>query len=142
MNEIYENRDFYKPIVTPYDIEAALNPKLENSHFSYDFNSLVNNEIDATILTDLQTSDVSLLTGQIRYVEKTSEEQENFDSSGDDKQVSVRQEFKVQVSDNYGAGFLSNRSWKGLEQNLGENEPQFAATGRKGVAQGYVNEEH
>ncbi|GLV36925.1 Diphthamide biosynthesis 2 [Carabus blaptoides fortunei] len=139
MNEIYENRDYYKPIVTPYDIEAALNPKLEDAHFSYDFNNLVDNELDVSSLSDLQSSDVSLLTGQIRYVNsETSVVQAN---ATEEQQITLREDFKLQVSDNYGAGFLTNRSWKGLEPNLGQNAPQLATTGRKGVAQGYVNEQ-
>ena len=39
-----------------------------------------------------------------------------------------------------GAGYLQNRSWKGLEQNLGETEVKKAGEGAKGIAMGYENE--
>jgi len=37
--------------------------------------------------------------------------------------------------------FFSSRSWKGLEQNLGQTEVCDAVEGRKGIASGYSNEQ-
>lgn len=39
-----------------------------------------------------------------------------------------------------GAEYLSNRSWRGLEQNLGETKVEKATIGRSGIPQGYENE--
>lgn len=37
--------------------------------------------------------------------------------------------------------FFSSRSWKGLEQNLGQTEVSDAVEGMKGIAAGYSNEQ-
>lgn len=39
-----------------------------------------------------------------------------------------------------GAEFLLNRSWKGLEQNIGETKVEKAVKGRSGIPTGYENE--
>jgi len=39
-----------------------------------------------------------------------------------------------------GAQYLQERSWKGVEQRLGEDPVQPAATGRIGLAWEYTNE--
>ena len=39
-----------------------------------------------------------------------------------------------------GAGYLQNRSWKGLEQNLGQTEVKKATEGERGIAMGYEKE--
>lgn len=140
MNDIYENRDFYKPIVTPFDIESALNSKLPSTiQFSYDYNKmlLLNPEIDDTIRQD--QSDVSLLTGNIRYQGNNNDEPIT-DEPTNVTDIAVRTDGKLQVNQNSGAGFLANRGWKGLQQDLGKDEVKLATKGRKGIAQGYENE--
>lgn len=140
LNEIYENRDFYKPVVTPYDIESALNPKHDDtsSKFSYDYNQLLLKDLDPNSLKDnIVQNDVSLLSGKIRSSE-TGEEMNSLEV--DDQQIMVRNEGKIVSSTKYGAGYLSSKSWQGLEQNLGKDEPKMAETGRSGIAYGYHNE--
>jgi hypothetical protein len=41
-----------------------------------------------------------------------------------------------------GAEFLQNRSWQGLEQDLGKTEVTKAVQGVKGIAMGYENEKN
>ncbi len=51
------------------------------------------------------------------------------------------QETSVSVLHRGGGGeFLSERSWKGLEQRLGETEVKKAVEGRRGIAMGYEGE--
>lgn len=38
------------------------------------------------------------------------------------------------------AEFLNKRTWRGLEQQLGETEVTMAAEGRSGLAAGYTHE--
>ena len=38
------------------------------------------------------------------------------------------------------AEFLASRSWKGLEQNLGETPVTKAVEGKEGIAAGYTDE--
>ncbi|XP_017781332.1 PREDICTED: diphthamide biosynthesis protein 2 [Nicrophorus vespilloides] len=130
MNEIYESRDFYRPIVTPYDVEVALNSNASTDlKFSYDFNSSIAHDSDNLAATD--KSDVSLISGNIRY---------NSEIKMNEESRLVLKESSGALIESHGAGFLANRSWTGLEQNLGQTEVMLAVDGRSGIAQGYANE--
>lgn len=136
MNEIYENREFYKPIVTPFDVEAALNPRRSpGATFSYDYNTFLqrSEEITDDVKNDIVDSDVSLITGNVRR------RTEDVAESNGGTDLVVREDGKVALNSTYGAGYLSSRSWKGLEQT-GSAEPHLAQKGRSGIAYGYENE--
>lgn len=130
MNEIYESRDYYKPLVTPYDVEIALNSNAKDVNFSYDYNSFINASNLDNLEVDLN-EDVSLLTGNVRS-NRTDDEKLEENSAIVKKEGSVVE---------YGAGFLQNRTWRGLEQNLGQTEVKLAEEGRRGIAGGYNNEQ-
>lgn len=130
MNEMYESRDFYKPIVTPYDIETALNPQTTGLNFSYDYNSfLEKSELDPDLEFKIPANDVSLLTGKLRS-------HLDSDTNEDSSALAVKSDGTLAVQH----GFLENKSWRGLEQKLGEDEPAIAVEGRSGIASGYENE--
>lgn len=139
MNEIYESRDFYKPIVTPYDIEMALNDNnFDTNNFTYDFNSFLSKTSQVVENLNEDKLDVSLLTGHIRNLNKKIDE--NIENDERTNDLAVRNDGTLALNSSYGAGFLANRSWKGLEQNLGKNDVKLAEEGRSGVAQSYQNE--
>ncbi|GJQ85950.1 hypothetical protein Trydic_g21798 [Trypoxylus dichotomus] len=133
MSDIFDSRDFHKPLVTPYDIEVALNPKSANINFSYDFNSdYLKEELDSNIENK---PDVSLISGNIRYKEDHEESKDNSN------EIAVKSEGAVALCDGKtGAGFFATRSFKGLEQKLGQTEVELAVEGRKGIPQQYDNE--
>ncbi|KAI4454753.1 diphthamide biosynthesis protein [Holotrichia oblita] len=132
MSDIFESRDFYKPFVTPFDIEIALNPKSIDSNFTYDLNAdYLQQEIDENIE---HKPDVSLITGNLRY----KDIEDKSDSSS--KEVALRSDGTIAVSDKSGAGFLATRTFKGLEQKLGQTEVKLATDGKKGIPQQYENE--
>lgn len=139
MNEIFDNRDFYQPLVTPYDIEVALNPSIEEINFSYDFNSVIplDSELnESDILENSKKNDISLITGRLRNFNQDK----LTDGSSNSNSLAVRPDGTVATNSNYGAGFLNERTWKGLEQNLGQTNVVTATEGRKGIAQSYDNE--
>ncbi|RZC34690.1 diphthamide biosynthesis protein 2 [Asbolus verrucosus] len=127
LNDIYDNRDYYKPIVTMYDVEMALNPSSEGLGFTYDYNDFLSRPISEVVDNN---GDVSLLTGKIRG---------NFDDTVGAELV-AKGEGVVALNTAHGAGFLAARSWKGLERGLGENEVKMAEEGRRGIAQHYSEE--
>ncbi|XP_018329150.1 2-(3-amino-3-carboxypropyl)histidine synthase subunit 2-like [Agrilus planipennis] len=140
MNELYESRDFYQPIVTPYDVEMALNPNAKQLQFSYDFNTY----FSETDLENLnlrkanEDADVSLITGKVR--QSVTQEEDSVDLE-EQTQVALGSDGTVALNTHYGAGFLGARSWKGLDPNLGKDEPAVIQEGRKGVAMAYENEQ-
>ncbi|KAK5638455.1 hypothetical protein RI129_012750 [Pyrocoelia pectoralis] len=132
MNEIYDSREFYKPIVTPYDVEVALNAAAESHDFTFNYNDYLT---DSEIRPNVE-SDVSLITGALRL----NVREQSGEVSGNETDLAIRSEGVVALNTNFGAGFLHQRNWKGLEQNLGENEAELATEGHRGIAQGYSNE--
>lgn len=142
MNDIFDSRDFYQPLVTPYDVEMALNTNSDRTNFSYDFNSAIdfNVELNKTNIIDSLKNDVSLLTGKIRNLESDDDVTiYNKDDNGDGT-IAIKSDGMLAINYNYGAGYLNDRTWKGLEQNLGKNDVKLAVDGKKGIAQGYDNE--
>ena len=80
--------------------------------------------------------DVSLITGKVRSREVVS-----IDNEKDkDFAVSIQDRRITSIHQNGGGEFLSQRSWQGLEQRLGETKPELAKEGQKGIAWGYENE--
>ncbi|XP_028129062.1 2-(3-amino-3-carboxypropyl)histidine synthase subunit 2 [Diabrotica virgifera virgifera] len=139
MSEIYDRRDFYKPIATPFDVETALNVDLETNpewihKFSYDFNDYL--DICGDISTTYkQTEDISLLTNKVRVLNPEVAENNNGDQT-----IAVKNDGTIALG-NSGAGYLAQRTWKGLEQNLGQTEVELAKEGRAGIASKYENEQ-
>ncbi|KAK9874379.1 hypothetical protein WA026_002726 [Henosepilachna vigintioctopunctata] len=136
MNEVYDSKEFYKPIVTPYDVEIAFNPGLEDISFSYDYNSFLNKVSDDSSLKPVSESDVSLLTGNLRSIQFDDAKQSS------DEKIVLKTSGTLIESSKFGAGYLAERSWKGLEQNVGQTQVKLAKEGRAGIAQFYVNESH
>ncbi|KAL3271079.1 hypothetical protein HHI36_021578 [Cryptolaemus montrouzieri] len=135
MNEVYESKDFYKPIVTPCDVEKAFNLESEAIKFTYDYNSFLSKVTNEKELKPLEGTDISLLTGSLR-----SNEVDISGSVSEGGEVALKTTGALVESTEFGAGYLAARSWKGLEQDLGNTEVQYAKEGRTGIAQSYSNE--
>ncbi|XP_018561728.1 2-(3-amino-3-carboxypropyl)histidine synthase subunit 2 [Anoplophora glabripennis] len=139
LSEIYENRDFYRPIVTPFDVEAALNPDPDkNIRFSYDYNNFLNDKPVGEYRGEEETADVSLLTNKIRTLNHQEESAFNMDSNT--SQIAVRPDGTIMLRGSRGAEFLAQRSWKGLERDVAVKEAELAKEGRLGTAKKYQNE--
>ncbi|KAJ8967034.1 hypothetical protein NQ314_003151 [Rhamnusium bicolor] len=111
LSDIYENRDFYRPIVTPFDIEIALN----RSERLVPIEDVEDEE-----------GDVSLITNTIRTTTlESASANVATDLSPAESQVALQTE----------------RLWRGLEQDLGQTEAELAQEGRSGIARKYKNEE-
>jgi len=80
------------------------------------------------------TADVSLVTGQIRVMSERESSSSNVSSSN---VVALKGDSAVSTDLATGSEFLSKRSWRGLEQNLGQNDVVLASKGRSGVPQNY-----
>lgn len=136
MNNIFNSHEFYKPIVTPFDVEIALNANATNLKFSYDYNQYLDRLTEIDVNT--KESDVSLLTGKLRFHHPSQENIEN--NSQSDGQLFLKTDRAVALNTNFGAGFLNERSWKGLDPCLGQTDVTEVQEGRKGIAQEYLNE--
>lgn len=130
-NDLYNNRDFYKPIVYPFELEIALNSNREqyyNYHITDYDDLLPGKRYHCEIDHIKEPTDVSLITGNIRETKIKSKFQ-------DGSELAETNWALESIGQN-----LQNRSWKGLEQNLGETEVVKAEEGRQGIPLQYDNE--
>lgn len=81
MNEVYDSREFYKPIVTPFDVEKAFNPNSQSLKFTFDYNSFLGKVLDNPNIEPLNDPDVSLLTGKLR-INNSENLEENASTEG------------------------------------------------------------
>lgn len=145
LNNIYTSREFYKPLLSVFEVEIALNPawhELMPESYAVDFREILPGgklyrEYDETKLIE---NDVSLVTGTVRMM--TTELQSadtNDDGLSTNKQLQERRNQELMLigsSDSF-----QNRSWTGLEPNLGKTEPAKMKQGRSGIAIKYEDDE-
>lgn len=139
-NSLLDSSEFYKPVVTPFEMEVACNKKREWSEkYVTDFRHLLPGGQSHVPLADQQDdgdeTDMSLITGALRNQNLMSSEPavSPFGSS-----VVLRNQTLTVA--NTAASFLSERSWRGLEQKLGETPVVKAVEGRRGIAIAYEEE--
>ncbi|PNF43950.1 hypothetical protein B7P43_G02789 [Cryptotermes secundus] len=140
-NSLLDSKGFYRPIVTPYEVELACNSNREWSQgYVLEFQHLllggrhyqeVEDNLDGT--TE-DTADISLITGQARVMPGWDSSSHSIPTSG---VVALKGDSTVSTNLATGSEFLTKRSWQGLEQNLGQNEAVLASKGQSGVPQNY-----
>ncbi|XP_035981209.1 2-(3-amino-3-carboxypropyl)histidine synthase subunit 2-like [Fundulus heteroclitus] len=141
-NSLLDSSEFYKPVVTPFEMEVACNRDREwSGEYVTDFRHLLPGGRSHVPMADQQEdddrTDVSLITGALRSHNLLSSEpvQSSFGSS-----VVLRNQTLTVANTNSAASFLAGRSWQGLEQKLGETPVVKAVEGRRGIAIAYEEE--
>lgn len=165
-NSLLDWKEFYQPVVSLYEVELACNSSRQwSSKYVTDFRQLLCGKknqyrrntvtklflyhqmlivflifalggldfVEAPDTSDADTEDVSLITGKVRRIDVSS----NLEDTQDEA-VATRANLSVCLST--GSEYLANRSWRGLEQNLGETPVDFAVKGRSGIASSYLSE--
>ncbi|XP_061569405.1 2-(3-amino-3-carboxypropyl)histidine synthase subunit 2 [Cololabis saira] len=141
-NCLLDSSEFYKPVVTPFEMEVACNKNREwAQEYVTDFRHLLPGGQSHVPLSDQledgDDTDVSLITGALRSQNLLLREpaQSSCGSS-----VVLRNQSLTVASTNSAASFLAGRSWRGLEQKLGETPVVKAVEGRRGIAIAYEEE--
>lgn len=138
-NNIYLSRDFYKPLLSVFEAELALNPAWRQQYpdfYSVDFNEILPNGKHyryAENPAENDDVDVSLVTGRIRSLQTTSTIQ-NTETDTDNTQLEMKNNQLMQTSS---SNTFKDRSWTGLNPNLGKDEPSKITKGRSGIAVKY-----
>ncbi|CAK9803533.1 2-(3-amino-3-carboxypropyl)histidine synthase subunit 2 [Anthophora plagiata] len=134
-NEIFDSREFLKPILMPYEVELAFNSSREcYTQCCMDFRQILPggvNYIDFKASTD---SDVSLITGDLRNCNENAPYTDKMNA------LVIKNSTGVVAIGKAGAEFLHSRSWKGVEQRLGKDAIHSATIGRSGLPNRYENE--
>lgn len=140
-NSLLDSSEFYRPIVTPFEMEVACNKNREwSEEYITDFRHLLPGGKSHVPLADqleeCDETDVSLITGALRSHHLLNSEPTESSSSSS----LVLRNQTLTVATNSAASFLAGRSWQGLEQKLGETPVVKAVEGRRGIAIAYEEE--
>lgn len=134
-NSLLDSKEFLKPIITPFELEVALNAnRTWTGDYLADFSDILpgGSKFIEFKQSD-EDADLSLITGKIRINEKI----ENSDESS--KALAVQDTRITSLHQSGGGQFLAERSWQGLEQKIGETAPTLAVEGQTGIAWNYTN---
>ncbi|XP_069693857.1 2-(3-amino-3-carboxypropyl)histidine synthase subunit 2 [Periplaneta americana] len=139
-NSLLDSKEFYRPIVTPYEVELACNLSREwSENYVLEFQHLLpggrlyQRLEDNADETSENASDVSLVTGRVRVLQDEPCDSSLFASNV----VALKGDSTVSTNLATGTEFLSRRTWQGLEQKLGETEVTLASKGQSGIPQNY-----
>ncbi|XP_061191855.1 2-(3-amino-3-carboxypropyl)histidine synthase subunit 2-like [Saccostrea echinata] len=136
-NSLLDSSEFYKPVVTPFEMELACNSNLEwDGNYVTSFADLLpgGSSYRELIIPDEEVADVSLVTGKMRNIGVSKDPPETMSSV-----VLRSQALGVSTIKADSAGeYLSNRSWRGLDQQLGQTPVTDAVEGLFGIAANYT----
>ncbi|CAE6424751.1 unnamed protein product [Rhizoctonia solani] len=152
-NSVIDSKEFYRPIVTPFELEIALGvDRSWTGEYVLDFDQILSSRKPDDV-PDEQVSDedpdqpsFSLVTGTYRhakrYVDPKVAHGERVDPDSHAIALRNNESALSQAVATAGSEFLHSRSFQGLEQRLGKDEPAVLEQGRSGIAKGYEDVDH
>ena len=140
-NSLIDSKEFFKPIVTPFEIEmACLHNREWTGEYITDFRDLLHGEpsyLEIKDCVDNIEPEYSLITGQLRSC--TNKIDNNSESSTEVALISNEKRLVPHNVTN-ASDFLLTRTWQGLQINSSDTEVRKAIDGRSGIANDYENE--
>ncbi|KAF8320686.1 diphthamide biosynthesis protein [Clavulina sp. PMI_390] len=144
-NSIIDGKDFLRPIITPHELLATLDPEFEwGLEYTLSFTDVLA-QASQTDTVDPPPNDddddqptFSLVSGTYRHA-KNYGPGRDMSLDGSSTTVATRSSDRsLTLARESAAGiFLQARTFRGLEQNIGQDAPSILEQGRSGVAQGY-----
>ncbi|XP_034940364.1 2-(3-amino-3-carboxypropyl)histidine synthase subunit 2 [Chelonus insularis] len=136
-DNIFDSRQYFKPILTPFEVELAFNKSRQfSTNYCLDFRQILPGGTNYVEFTSSEDTDVSLVSGNIRGHSNHCSSEPDVDKMS---ALTCKSDGTIAIG-KAGANFLNNRSWKGLEQKLGESEVVPAEKGRSGLPVNYDSE--
>ncbi|XP_053698038.1 2-(3-amino-3-carboxypropyl)histidine synthase subunit 2 [Sabethes cyaneus] len=144
-NNLFTSREFFKPLVSVFECELAFNPAWMGQfpdRYSTNFAEILPSgslyrPFDPAAV-DSEAADVSLVTGMVRNATRSEVEQPETSAGSSSQQLLVRGRNELATVSSGDA--FQNRSWQGLEQNLGRDAPAVVVEGRSGIPIKYDND--
>ncbi|CAH0480882.1 unnamed protein product [Peronospora belbahrii] len=155
-NTLMDSKEFYKPIVTPYELQLALSPtEVWDGQYKTDFREVIpaleNTTQSVEQVADGEENDnadqpyFSLISGTYKTTTLDRKAKtytitlhgEN-DASTTLQVKNERTELTTYYSE--AADYLSTREYQGLDPRMGETSAHAAIKGSKGIARGYTHE--
>lgn len=136
-NNLYTSRDFYKPLISIFEVEMALNPAWHMQipeSYSNDFREILPEgklyKSSSGMPSSMMENDISLVTGKVRQMRTIDDEC----ASNDDINYGVMQERnKNQIIGMATLNKFQDRTFQGLDPAMGKDEPSKITQGRKGI---------
>eukprot|EP01090_Pellita_catalonica_P005722 TRINITY_DN15960_c0_g1_i1.p1 TRINITY_DN15960_c0_g1~~TRINITY_DN15960_c0_g1_i1.p1 ORF type:complete len:485 (-),score=89.53 TRINITY_DN15960_c0_g1_i1:715-2169(-) len=154
-NSLLDSKEFYKPVVTPFEVAMALGDLEWKGEIDFDFASVLglsqelaqHNISGGDARYSLVDGSVHETTGLNMKKEKQNEEEpeeaaerREMDALGivkvDQEKKALAQMFEWSPA----LRLLKERTWQGLDMKLGETEVQKVEKGREGLPIGYSHE--
>lgn len=133
-NNLYNSRDFYKPLISVFEAEMGLNPAWNHQvpdTYSTDFREVLpegklHKSSNEGHMTD---TDISLVTGKIRGYRS------EVDCASNDESFAgaMQERGKYQLAELSSINKFQERTFRGLDPALGKDEPARIEQGRKGI---------
>ena len=145
VNLMDHSSDYYHPIVTPFELDLALNSRDWTGKYSVEFSELVSKMKldDPSDDRDADGEDemyYSLISGSMKpKPRKVTHPSDNSESSSRDIQVVTHPRDLVLASSVTAASF-NRREYRGLDPRIGQSEVQKAVDGLCGIAMAYEGE--
>ncbi|ORX46325.1 diphthamide biosynthesis protein 2 [Hesseltinella vesiculosa] len=153
-NSLIDSKEFYRPIVTPYELELALMKSAEwTGNYVLDFSKLLPHLRSGDFQYDEEKDDgssddeghFSLITGQyvsnpFQKVRHTSEDAMALTSQLSGLTLRNQETTITQLLNSTAGDYLQKRSYQGLDPKIGEDEASVVEEGRSGIARGYTQE--
>ncbi|KIP03700.1 hypothetical protein PHLGIDRAFT_25997 [Phlebiopsis gigantea 11061_1 CR5-6] len=149
-NSLVEAKEFLRPIITPYELEVALQPEPTwTGRYVLDFGKLALAEgndastgsgSDADNDEDADKPMFSLVSGTYRTAKRFGAGAETAGAVEDAPSAIVlrnRENALSVLPDSAASQFLQSRTYRGLETRLGQDAPSVLEQGRSGIARGY-----
>ncbi|KXN72998.1 diphthamide biosynthesis protein [Conidiobolus coronatus NRRL 28638] len=148
-NSLIDSKDFYKPVITPYELQLALDDNLGwSGKLVTDFETIIkessnadNDESNSNKDSDDEDAPhFSLITG--KFVKRRNYQPDSQETSDQLNALTINSHTKdIAVAFGSASGeHLHSREYIGLNPEIGQTEVKKAEEGRRGVARGYTHE--
>ena len=121
-NVILDSSDYYKPVITPYELYLALS------------------DSPCSVITDNYSNDINSDFIKFSSLRVNDTDEDNLLDHTKDTQLKMKYDYALQKKEQPTASsFLEERTWRGLEKNT-ENLPSLVETGKAGIPIFYSSE--
>ncbi|XP_017101959.2 2-(3-amino-3-carboxypropyl)histidine synthase subunit 2 [Drosophila bipectinata] len=139
-NNMYDSKEYYKPIVSVFEAEMALNPAWHMKYpeaYVTDFKQLLpeGRSFLAFDKEAIPEQDVSLVSGKVRGAVN-----ESLETAGDPASLALATQAKMSLMTTDTGLTFEDRTWQGLDPALGQTEPAQLQQGLSGIPIKYTHQ--
>ncbi|KLO11785.1 diphthamide biosynthesis protein [Schizopora paradoxa] len=144
-----ESKDYFKPIITPFELEVALQKAPDwSGKYTFDFKELLDSVPSTQGMSWRNSEDedeerpvFSLVSGSYRQAKRFGDETATGTTASDTNASALTTRPKdnalTKLGDSAAAHFLQDRTYQGLDPRLGQDAPSVLEQGRSGIARAY-----